>query len=73
MPFHPHRVAVTFGGVTVCRFGVAASFDPGQASAALRGPDVDVTIDLGIGEAEATFLTGDLTHDYITINAEYTT
>jgi glutamate N-acetyltransferase / amino-acid N-acetyltransferase len=73
VPFHPHRVAVSFGGVTVCRFGVAAPFDGGQAAAALRGPDVEVTVDLGIGEAQATFLTGDLTHDYVTINAEYTT
>jgi glutamate N-acetyltransferase/amino-acid N-acetyltransferase len=71
--FEPQRVAVTFGGVTVCRFGVATSFDRGQAAAALRGSDVTVTIDLGLGAGEATFLTCDLTHDYITINAEYTT
>ena len=71
--FEPDRVAVSFGGVTVCRFGVAASFDHGQAAAALRGTDVGITIDLGLGGEEATFLTCDLTHDYITINAEYTT
>lgn len=71
--FEPERVAVTFGGVTVCRFGVAAAFDRGQAAAALRGRDVTLTIDLGLGRHEATFLTCDLTHDYITINAEYTT
>ena len=71
--FDPDRVAVSFGGVTVCRFGVAAAFDRGQAAAALRGRDVAVTVDLGLGSEEATFLTCDLTHDYITINAEYTT
>lgn len=71
--FEPERVAVTFGGVTVCRFGVATAFDRGQAVAALRGRDVDVTIDLGLGSSTATFLTCDLTHDYVTINAEYTT
>ena len=73
VPFEPERVAVTFGGVTVCRFGVATAFDHGMAAAALRGRDVDVTIDLGLGSSEATFLTCDLTHDYVTINAEYTT
>ena len=71
--FEPDRVAVTFGGVTVCRFGVATAFDRGQAAATLRGRDVSITVDLGLGGAEATFLTCDLTHDYITINAEYTT
>jgi glutamate N-acetyltransferase/amino-acid N-acetyltransferase len=73
VPFDPNRVAVTFGGVTVCRFGVAAAFDRGQAAAALRGREVALTVDLGVGGEEATFLTCDLTHDYITINAEYTT
>ena len=71
--FDPNRVAITFGGVTVCRFGVAATFDRGQAAAALRGRDVTLTVDLGLGGDEATFLTCDLTHDYIPINAEYTT
>ena len=73
VPFEPNRVAVSFGGVTVCRFGVAAAFDRGQAAVALRGEEVRLTVDLGLGEHEATFLTCDLTHDYITINAEYTT
>ncbi|MEX0658799.1 MAG: bifunctional glutamate N-acetyltransferase/amino-acid acetyltransferase ArgJ [Egibacteraceae bacterium] len=73
VPFAPARVAVTFGGVTVCRFGVVTAFDHGQAAAALAGRDVQVTVDLGLGTSEATFLTCDLTHDYVTINAEYTT
>jgi glutamate N-acetyltransferase/amino-acid N-acetyltransferase len=69
----PHRIAVAFAGVTVCRFGVATAYDPGQAAMALRGRDVTLTVDLGVGSGEATFLTCDLTHDYVTINAEYTT
>jgi len=32
-----------------------------------------IAVDLGMGEATATVWTGDLTHDYITINAEYRT
>ena len=71
--FDPARVSVTFGKVTVCRWGVAADFDVPEAAAALRGPDVRVTVDLGLGDAEATFLTCDLTHEYVSINAEYTT
>jgi glutamate N-acetyltransferase/amino-acid N-acetyltransferase len=71
--FDPNRVTVAFGGMTVCRFGVAASYDRGQAAMALAGPDVRLTVDLGIGEARAKFLTCDLTYDYVKINAEYTT
>jgi glutamate N-acetyltransferase/amino-acid N-acetyltransferase len=71
--FEPRRVAITFGGVTVCRFGMATSFDPGQAAAMLAGSEVHLSIDLGLGRESATFLTCDLTHGYITINADYTT
>lgn len=71
--FDPDRVTVAFGGLTVCRFGVAASFNHGRVAAALNGRDVHLTVDLGMGKAEATFLTCDLTCDYVKINAEYTT
>jgi glutamate N-acetyltransferase/amino-acid N-acetyltransferase len=71
--FDVNKVTVVFGNVTVCRFGVATSFDRGQAALALKGPDVYLTVDLGQGDAEATFLTCDLTYDYVRINAEYTT
>ncbi len=71
--FDPGQVTVAFGGVTVCRFGIATSFDHGQAAIALKGPDVRLTVDLGQGTAEATFRTCDLTYEYVRINAEYTT
>lgn len=71
--FDPARVTVACGGVTVCRFGVATAFDPGQAATAMRRSTVDVTVDLGLGAAAATFLVGDLSRDYVTINADYTT
>jgi glutamate N-acetyltransferase/amino-acid N-acetyltransferase len=76
--FAPEKVSVTMGppdgpGVVVCRFGVAASFDRGEASTAVSGQEVAIGIDLGAGEAAAEVLACDLTHDYITINAEYTT
>jgi len=71
--FHPERVAVAFGEVTVCRLGVAAGFDRDQAAMQLKDRDVVITVDLGAGPAQASFLTCDLTHGYITINADYTT
>jgi len=73
VPFDPRRVGVTFGGVTVCRFGVAASFDHGQARNAMDKPQVAIGVDLGTGDATATVLTCDLTPEYVRFNAEYTT
>ncbi len=36
-------------------------------------PEFTITLDLGMGSAASTVWTGDLTHDYIKINAEYRT
>ena len=71
--FDPRRVTVTCAGFTVCRFGVAASFDRGQVAAAMDRAVVDIGVDLGSGEASATMLTCDLTPEYVRFNAEYTT
>ncbi|MEX1177598.1 MAG: bifunctional glutamate N-acetyltransferase/amino-acid acetyltransferase ArgJ [Nitriliruptor sp.] len=69
----PRRVSVTCGGVTVCRFGVAASFDRGQASNAMSRPEVEIGIDVGGGRSSATVLTCDLTPEYVRFNSQYTT
>ncbi|QBI21568.1 bifunctional glutamate N-acetyltransferase/amino-acid acetyltransferase ArgJ [Egibacter rhizosphaerae] len=69
----PDRLSVRFGDVTVCEHGAAAAFDRAAAEAALSGADVTVEVGLGLGEARATLLTSDLTHEYVTINADYTT
>jgi glutamate N-acetyltransferase / amino-acid N-acetyltransferase len=71
--FDPERVTVTCAGVTVCRFGVAAVFDRGQAAAAMAKPEIEIAVDLGLGRHTATVLTCDLTPEYVRFNAEYTT
>ena len=37
----------------------------------LSGPDIDVTVDLNIGEARATIRTTDLSHAYVEENSAY--
>ncbi|MCC5948560.1 MAG: bifunctional glutamate N-acetyltransferase/amino-acid acetyltransferase ArgJ [Nitriliruptoraceae bacterium] len=71
--FDPRRVSVRCAGITVCRFGVAASFDRGQAAAAMQRDEVTIEVDVGSGGAQATVLTCDLTPEYVRFNAEYTT
>ncbi len=73
VPFEPARVSVTIGDVQVCRFGTATTFDRGRAAAAMERDWVDIVVDLGAGRSSATFLTADLTPDYVAMNAYYTT
>ena len=37
----------------------------------LQGDEIDISVDLGIGDGRATVWTCDLTHGYIDINADY--
>ena len=43
------------------------------SGATCRAPEIAVAVDVGIGGGRATVWTCDLTHGYITINAEYHT
>ncbi len=37
----------------------------------MKGEDLELTVQLGLGEGRATVYTCDLTHGYITINGDY--
>lgn len=71
--FEPDRVSVRCGGITVCRFGSAVTFDRGQAATAMDKAVVPIEVDCGSGDGRATFLTADLTPQYVAENAYYTT
>nr|BFF14393.1 hypothetical protein GCM10025699_56960 [Microbacterium flavescens] len=66
--FDPYDVDVTMNGVRVCHAGA-----PDQPSDAvdLTPRAVHVLVDLKVGDAEATILTNDLTHDYVHENSAY--
>lgn len=68
--FDPATVDVAMNGVWVCKDGgVGESRDKVDLSAR----NVTVTIDLKAGNATATILTSDLTHDYVHENSAYST
>jgi len=72
--FEPERVRIWIGGEPVFEYGVrAASFDEAAAHAAMLQRDYTITIDLGEGDGACTFLTCDLTAEYVRINADYST
>ncbi len=66
--FDPDRVAVCYGGVTVCSQGIAAEHDSAAVSAHLSGPRIEIECDLDLGTGRASVLTCDLGHGYIDEN-----
>lgn len=67
------RIRVAIGDVVVCADGRPVEYDAAASKAALAGPDVVLSADLGVGQASATAWGCDLTEQYVKINAEYTT
>jgi glutamate N-acetyltransferase/amino-acid N-acetyltransferase len=64
----PDRITVSFNGFRVCVDGVGA---PGARNVDLSGADIDVTVDLGVGAAQASVRTTDLSHGYVEENSAY--
>lgn len=60
------------GEVQLMKAGLAADYDQGAAKAAMAGDEVTITIDLHLGEGEATAWGCDLTYGYIDENSLYT-
>lgn len=71
--FVPEKSSLTVQGVELYRRGTPVPFDAKSASAALNAKEVDVLLKLGLGNAGATVYTCDLSREYISINADYTT
>ena len=71
----PAGLDLWFGsaGIEVVAAGAPAAFDERAAAAALREDPVVIRVGLGLGAAEATVWTCDLSADYVAINAHYTT
>jgi glutamate N-acetyltransferase/amino-acid N-acetyltransferase len=71
-PADRDKLAITFGGIQVASAGLAVEgYDEAPVAAHLKGQDIDIGLDLGLGEGRATVWTCDLTHGYISINADY--
>ena len=66
--FDPDAVSVAYGGVIVCRDGVAAEYDAALLKDAMSSRLIEITCDLGLGRGDATVLTNDLSPGYIDEN-----
>jgi len=66
------KLTIWFGPHCVARNGERAEeYDEKTAAAYMKNSDILIRIDAGVGNAAATVWTCDLTHAYISINADY--
>jgi glutamate N-acetyltransferase/amino-acid N-acetyltransferase len=67
------RLAVRVGGVRITERGAAKSgYREAPVARHMKGQNIDIAVDTGLkGKGRATVWTCDLTHGYITINADY--
>lgn len=71
-PADRDRLSVGFGGHWAARDGQPVEdYDEEPVARHLKGQDISVEVDLGMGAGQATVWTCDLTHGYIAINADY--
>ena len=66
------KLSIAFGPHTVARDGErAAEYVERTVAAYMKNSEIDIRIDVGVGSGSATVWTCDLTHGYISINADY--
>ncbi|WP_394269691.1 bifunctional glutamate N-acetyltransferase/amino-acid acetyltransferase ArgJ [Qipengyuania sp.] len=71
-PADRDRLSIAFGGLWTARDGEPVpDLDEAPLAAHLAGEEIAIAADLGLGEGRATVWTCDLTHGYISINADY--
>ncbi len=65
-------LVVSIGGIPVAANGeVVPDYDETPVAKHFQGLYIDLSVDVGVGKGKATVWTCDLTHGYITINADY--
>ena len=66
------RLSIAIGGVDITRNGqIVPGYDEVPVGVHMQGREIDIAVDLGLGRGRATVWTCDLTHGYISINADY--
>ncbi|HTH28319.1 MAG TPA: bifunctional glutamate N-acetyltransferase/amino-acid acetyltransferase ArgJ [Sphingobium sp.] len=71
-PADRDKLAIRFGDKWVAQAGLAVdSYDEAPVAAHLKGQEISIGVNLDLGPGKATVWTCDLTHGYISINADY--
>ena len=71
-PADRDAISILFGDILVAQKGwVAKSYSEELGAAYMKRDKIVISVELGVGKGSATVWTCDLTHGYITINADY--
>ncbi len=71
-PADRDQLSVGVGGTWMARDGgVVPGYDEGPVVAHMKGREIAIAVDLGLGKGKSTVWTCDLTHGYIDINGSY--
>ncbi|PDT34269.1 MULTISPECIES: bifunctional glutamate N-acetyltransferase/amino-acid acetyltransferase ArgJ [Sinorhizobium] len=66
------RLAIWFGDVRVAVEGERdPAYSEAEATAVMKGEDIPIRVDIGLGPGRATVYTCDLTKEYVEINGDY--
>ncbi len=66
------RLKIRIGGILVAsKGGVDPGYDEDKLVPHMKGQEIDISVDVGVGKSTATVWTCDLTHGYIDINGSY--
>jgi glutamate N-acetyltransferase/amino-acid N-acetyltransferase len=71
-PADRDRLTIAFGEHVLARNGERApDYSEDAATAYMKGEELSISVDIGLGDGKATVYTCDLTHGYIDINGSY--
>ena len=71
-PANRDRLKVKIGDFNIAKNGrVIANYDERPVAKYMKGREIVISVDVGIGKGSARVWTSDLTHEYISINADY--
>jgi glutamate N-acetyltransferase/amino-acid N-acetyltransferase len=68
----PDKLRIRIGPFFITERGrVREDYQESLVAAYMQGPEIDIGVDVGIGRGRATIWTCDLSHEYVSINADY--
>ena len=71
-PIDRDRMSVKFGPLIAAHDGlISPTYDEAKMSAYMKNPELEVSVDVGVGKSSATVWTCDLTKQYVAINGDY--
>lgn len=71
-PISRAALSVRFGDLVAAEHGaVSPAYDEAGMSAYMKRAELEITVDVGVGDGAAVMWTCDLTHGYVSINGDY--